>query len=139
MIAPSHIEIYNVLRSIDEDIANFVRDNEQYCWGELLLVVQQKFSVDVITRSLFALEKKGYGKFVAHAFCPATEKLMKKFLKLDEVGIEKIRAGILGRLWVMRFDWMKTRKEWMVKCGLSNVTDESFVRTICLWLQTDKI
>jgi hypothetical protein len=138
MKAPTHKEIADVLQEVDQDIANFVKNNPQYCWAELLLVIQKQFPVSVVSRSLIVLEKFGFGAFIRHAWCPATDELTMKFDKLDKTGIVKIREGYLGNLYVMRFVWKKTRNAWMKKFGLLNVLDEAFVRMICLWLEMNK-
>ena len=115
MDAPSHKEISDVLKKVDDEIATFVENNPQYCWAELLLVIQKQFPVSIVSRSLVILEKYGYGKFICHAWCPATNELTTKFEKLDKTGIVKIREGYLGNLFVMRFVWKKTRNAWMKK------------------------
>lgn len=140
MLAPTHKEVTDVLRSVDDEIASFVEDNTQFCWAELLLIIQRQFSVNVVSRSLTTLQKHGYEKFICHAWCPATDELMLRFDRLDKTGIVKAHDGLLGNMWVMRFVWKKTRNTWMKKYGLTSVLDAAFVRTICLWLEmSDKI
>ena len=84
MLAPTHKKISDVLRGVDSSIADFVEANEDQCWAELLLLVQQHFSSDVVARSIHELDKQGFGNFIRHAWCPATQALLDSFARVEK-------------------------------------------------------